>query len=80
MDILRVAANGCTTPTTIMYKSNTSWIVLKKNLASLICSGFMVESNDGLRSAYAVTAKGSAVLRDYLNIVYLATHPTTAFL
>ncbi len=74
MDIMRVTAHGCISPTTIMYKSNTSWIVLKKNLASLVASGFVVEGHEGQRSTYAVTPKGSAVLRDYINIVYLTTH------
>jgi predicted transcriptional regulator len=79
MDIMTAAAHGCTGPTTIMYRSNTSWIILKKNLTSLVASGFMLESRDGVRSSYSVTAKGTAVLQEYLNIVYLTTHQSTTF-
>ena len=39
MDILRVAAEGSAKPTHIMYRSNTSWIVLHKNLESLLDLG-----------------------------------------
>ena len=53
MDILRVAAEGCTKPTLIMYQSNTSWVVLRKNLEALIAAGFMIESVIGSRTAYS---------------------------
>ena len=75
MDIMRAVADGCTKPTTIMYKSNTSWVVLKSNLTSLVAAGFMLENNDGARSTFSITAKGRTVLRDYLNLVYQVTHP-----
>jgi len=77
MAIMRATAEGCTKPTTIMYKSNTSWMILKNNLASLVASGFILESHRGAKSTYTVTTKGIAVLKEYLNIVYLVTHPTT---
>jgi predicted transcriptional regulator len=71
MDILRVTTEGCAKPTQIMYRSNTSWIVLKKNLQSLIECGFMQESSDNSRTTYAVTDTGMAVVRDYLNLIHL---------
>jgi predicted transcriptional regulator len=73
MDILRVAAEGCTKPTLIMYQSNTSWIVLRKNLEALIAAGFMIESVIGSRTAYSITDKGVGVLRAYRNLVYLTS-------
>ena len=72
MDVLKVTAAGWTKPTQIMYRSNTSWIVLQGNLESLIASGFMKQSIDHSRTAYAITESGGAVLRDYLNLVDLA--------
>jgi predicted transcriptional regulator len=73
MAIMRVTAEGCTKPTIIMYRSNTSWMVLKKNLESLIALGFIAEHIEGSRTTYAVTDRGITVLRDYLNVVYLAS-------
>ena len=73
MDVRRGATAGCTKPTQIMYRSNTSWTVLQKILESLIASGFMRQSVYHSRTAYAVTDRGLAVLRDYLNLVYLTT-------
>ena len=72
MDVLRVTAAGCTKPTQIMYRSNTSWTVLQENLESLVESGFLRRTIDHSRTEYAVTESGSAVVRDYLNLVDLA--------
>ncbi len=69
MDILRVAAEGSAKPTHIMYRSNTSWIVMQKNLESLVASGFMLQSGDSSRVEYAITEKGRDVLRDYVSLV-----------
>jgi len=80
MDILRVATAGCTMPTQIMYKSNTSWIVLQKNLESLIAAGFMRQSDDGTRTEYAVTERGVAIVREYFNLVHLMAVGGSSFL
>ncbi len=69
MDILKVTAEGCTRPTHIMYKSNTSWAVLKKHLESLTASGFLLETGENLRLEYSVTSKGLTVFREYANLV-----------
>jgi predicted transcriptional regulator len=69
MDVLKVAAAGSTKPTHIMYKSNTSWIVLQRNLESLVASGFMRQSGEGTRLEYAITERGLAVLHDYTRLV-----------
>jgi predicted transcriptional regulator len=69
MDILRVTTEGCTKPTQIMYRSNTSWIILKKNLESLVASGHMQENSDHSRTTYTVTDSGMAVVRDYRDLV-----------
>ncbi|MGH9917670.1 MAG: winged helix-turn-helix domain-containing protein [Nitrososphaerales archaeon] len=73
MDILKVAAEGSVKPTHIMYRSNTSWIVLHKNLVSLLASGFMRQGGDGARTEYAITDKGRDVLHDYLRLVGATT-------
>lgn len=73
MDILRVVAAGSAKPTHIMYRSNTSWIVLHKNLESLLTSGFMRQSGEGSRSEYAITDKGRDVLHDYVKLVDATT-------
>lgn len=69
MDILRVAAEGSVKPTHLMYRSNTSWIVLRKNLESLLASGFMRQSGEAARAEYNITDKGRGVLRDYVTLV-----------
>ncbi len=69
MDILKVTSAGCAKPTQIMYKSNTSWIVLQKNLESLVASGFIRQSGDGRRVEYAITEGGMGVLNDYTKLV-----------
>ena len=73
MDILRVSAEGSVKPTHIMYRSNTSWIVLHKNLESLLVSGFMRQSGEGSRTEYSITEKGREVLHDYVRLVDLTT-------
>lgn len=69
MDILRVAAEGSAKPTHIMYRSNTSWIVMQKNLEFLVGSGFMQVSTGCSRVEYAITERGREVLRDYISLV-----------
>jgi predicted transcriptional regulator len=69
MDILKVASAGSAKPTHIMYKSNTSWTVLQKNLESLLVGGFMSQSGEGSRVEYGITSKGIAVLHDYNRLV-----------
>jgi predicted transcriptional regulator len=69
MDILRVAAAGSAKPTHIMYKSNTSWTVLQKNLESLVVSGFMLQSGEGTRVEYSISPRGLEVLQAYNKLV-----------
>ncbi len=75
MDILRVAAEGSVKPTHIMYRSNTSWIALHKNLESLLAAGFMLQSGEGSRIEYEITEKGRRVLQDYVSLVEKTTAP-----
>ena len=76
MSILKVAAAGSTKPTHIMYRSNTSWIVLKKNLDALLESGFMIQNGEGARVEYVITEKGIEVLQDYAKLIDRAgAHP-----
>lgn len=69
MDILKAAARGSVKPTHIMYSSNTSWMILQKNLESLIIKGFIAQKGDGPRVDYSITEKGVAVLRAYVDLV-----------
>jgi predicted transcriptional regulator len=74
MDVLKAVAEGCTKPTLIMYRSNTSWIILQKNLEWLVAAGFMLKSTHGASSSYAVSDRGTEVFRDYLNLRYMTQH------
>lgn len=71
MDILKSVADGCARPTAIMYRSNTSWIILKRNLELLKTSGHIEEIFDGSGPVYAVTDRGIDVLLDF-NLVFQA--------
>ena len=68
MDILKVVAIGSAKPTHIMYRSNTSWMILQKNLVGLLAAGFVRETGEH-KVEYAITDSGSKVLGDYLDIV-----------
>jgi len=80
MDILRAAEGGYVKPTHIMYRSNTSWTILRKSLESLVASGFMRESDEKPRTEYAVTDRGREVLRDYVRLVDRTTAAPTEVL
>ena len=69
MDILKVAAAGSVKPTHIMYRINTSWTVMQKNLESLVASGFLQQTDELTRVEYAITQRGRDVLRDYANLL-----------
>jgi predicted transcriptional regulator len=75
MDVLKASADGATKPTHIMYRSNTSWTVLKKHLDSLSAWGFIMKSGEGSGTEFTITEKGRAVLQDYMNLVIRATDP-----
>jgi predicted transcriptional regulator len=50
---------------------------MKKNLDSLIASGFMLQNGVGSGAEFAITQKGLTVLHEYASIVDRATaHPT----
>lgn len=79
MDILKVSAEGSVKPTHIMYRSNTSWIVMQKNLEALVASGFIRQIDECARVEYSITDSGRAVLRDYLSLLEkTATGPVEA--
>jgi len=69
MDSLRVTASGPVKPTHVMYRSNTSWIVTRKNIESLVASGFMRQSGEFSILEYAITERGMDILRDYASLV-----------
>ena len=80
MDVLTVVTTGCTRPTQIMYRSNTSWIALQKILESLTASGLLRQRVEGSRTEYIATDKGIDVARDYLDLVHATkAEPTSVF-
>ena len=80
MDVLTVVTSGCTRPTQIMYRSNTSWIVLQKILESLTASGLLRQRAEGSRTEYIATDKGIDVARGYLDLVRATkAEPTSVF-
>lgn len=68
MDVLKVAAEGSVKPTRIMYRSNTSWVILQKNLGALLACGFITECGEDPRVEYSITDRGMGVLRDYVDL------------
>jgi predicted transcriptional regulator len=79
MDVLKVTSEGPVKPTHIMYRSNTSWVILQKNLESLISLGFVGQKGEGSRTEYTVTTKGTEVLRDYASLLGRTTVVQTAY-
>jgi predicted transcriptional regulator len=69
MEILRVTAVGRSKPTRIMYKSNTSWAILQRNLESLVTGGFMLKSGEPSMVEYSITERGMAVLHEYDRVI-----------
>jgi len=70
MDVLTVVTGGCTKPTQIMYRSNTSWMMLQNILESLTASGLLRQHFERSRTEYAATDKGFEVARHYLDLVH----------
>jgi predicted transcriptional regulator len=73
MDILKAVADGPAKPTHVMYRSNTSWMILQRNFAALLAAGFIKEEGEDTRVEYVITERGAAVLHDYLDLVRKAT-------
>jgi len=80
MDVLTVVTMGYTRPTQIMYKSNTSWIVLQKILEALTASGLLRQRVEGSRTEYVASDKGIDVARHYHDLVHATkAEPTSVF-
>lgn len=77
MDVLRAVGEGSVKPTRIMYRSNTSWAVLQKNLAALLAAGFINQGGKDIRAEYTITESGLCVVREYLALVERATGERT---
>jgi predicted transcriptional regulator len=73
MDILRVTSAGPVRRTHIMYRSNTSWIILRKNLEELAASGLIRAIGEDPRLEYSITDAGIRVLKDYNEVVNRST-------
>ena len=69
MAILKATSEGARKPTHLMYASNTSWVILQKNIQSLLSSGLIRECGARGRCEYAITESGFAVLRDFDKLV-----------
>ena len=80
MEVLTVATSGCGRPTQIMYRSNTSWIMLQGILESLTASGLLRRCLERSKTEYVPTEKGFEVARHYLDLVRATrAEPTTVF-
>ncbi len=79
MAILAVVTAGCTKPTQIMYRSNTSWVVLQMILESMAASGLLRRKVERSRTEYFATDKGFDVARNYLNLVHATKAMPTTF-
>jgi predicted transcriptional regulator len=80
MDVLTVVTEGCTKPTQIMYRSNTSWLMLQKILEALMASGLLKHHVERSRAEYVATDKGFDVARHYLDLVHATkAEPTSVF-
>jgi predicted transcriptional regulator len=73
MAVLRVAAEGAAKPTHMMYRSNTSWTILQRNIDALLAAGFIQKFGELPRVEYSITERGMKVLSDYLELVYKTT-------
>lgn len=72
MAILKATAGGWSRPTHIMYHSNTSWLILQRNLEALLASGF-ISLNEGPKPEYSITERGMSVLHNYEDLVFRTT-------
>ena len=68
MDVLRAISEGSSKPTHIMHRSNTCWKVLQENLQALKETE-LVREGGSERMEYAITDKGTEVVRDYLGLL-----------
>lgn len=73
MAVLKVAAEGAAKPTHMMYRSNTSWTILQKNIDALLAAGFIQKFGELPRVEYSITERGMKVLNDYLELVFKTT-------
>jgi predicted transcriptional regulator len=69
MDILKATAGGWVKPTHLMYRSNTSWLILQRHLDALQSAGYVQKTGENPRTEYAITERGLAVVRDYVDLV-----------
>jgi len=69
VDVLQVIDGGCHKPTSIMYKSNLSWIPLREVLNSLTSQGAVTVKNTGRRREYYITEKGKEILKYYEQLI-----------
>jgi predicted transcriptional regulator len=63
--ILDSIGNGYDRPTTVMYKSNLSWLVCQNLLRHLAEKGFVKEVLEGTRRRYGLTWSGTEVLSSF---------------
>ena len=69
VEVLQVINGGCHKPTSIMYKSNLSWIPLREVLNSLTSQGAVTVKNTGRRREYYITEKGKEILKYYEQLI-----------
>jgi predicted transcriptional regulator len=62
LEILEMVADGVDKPTNIMYKVNTSWLILSDALTFLESKGFIQRTQVRTKNLYSITQKGMSTL------------------
>jgi predicted transcriptional regulator len=63
IDVLRTIRGGEKVPTRVMYRTNLSWVPLKKILESLNSQNLIEKRESSRRKQYIITEKGRKVLK-----------------
>lgn len=66
-DILRVVAEGAEKPTNIIFRANLTWPLTVAYLEALLRHEMIRVESVGSKPTYHVTAKGSALLKSYID-------------
>jgi predicted transcriptional regulator len=67
-DILLVIHEGSARPTQVMHRANLTWPVLMTHLEALLRHELLTRESSATRTTYRLTAKGSAILKVYLEL------------
>lgn len=63
IDVLRTIRGGENVPTRVMYRTNLSWVPLRKIAGSLMSQNLIEKQEKSRRKQYIITEKGRKVLK-----------------